>query len=83
HRSISSRALREPATNPPLPFLTLLSSHLPWFIRVYPSNNSFVTVDSPSTVRYAPTLHLGNTAFNTFQTPNDQRRTTRAYEQRY
>ena len=47
---ISSRALCEPATNTPLPFLTI-SSHLTWIIRVYASNNSFVTVEDPKELR--------------------------------
>jgi len=47
---ISSRALCELATNTPLPFLTI-SSHLTWIIRVYASNNSFVTVEDPKDLR--------------------------------
>jgi hypothetical protein len=47
---ISSRALCEPATNTPLPFLTN-SSHLTWIIRVYASTNSFVTVEDPKELR--------------------------------
>ena len=84
HHSISSRALCEPATNPPLPFITISSSHRPWFVKVYASNNSFVTVeDVLSSIYRSLRTNITPSEFNTFQSPTDQRRATRAYEQRY
>ena len=45
-KTISSPALVcESATNPPLLFLAISSSHLSWIIKVYASNNSFATVE--------------------------------------
>ena len=83
HHPISSRALCEPATNPPLPFLAISSSRLPWTIKVYASNNSFVTVeDVLSSIYRSLRFNLTPLEFNTF-TPTDQRRATRAYKQRY
>jgi hypothetical protein len=83
HHSISSRALCEPATNPPLPFFTISSYRLPWTIKVYASNNSFVTVeDVLSSIYHSLRFNLTPLEFNTFA-PTDQRRATRAYKQRY
>jgi len=83
HHSISSRALREPATNPPLPFLTISSPRLPWMTKVYALNNSFVTVEDVfSSIYRSLRFNLTPLEFNTF-TPTDQQRATRAYKQRY
>jgi hypothetical protein len=85
HHSVSSRTLREPATNPPLPFLSITSQHLPWSIKVYASsNNSFVTVeDVLSSIYRSLRTNLTSSEFNMFRSPHDQRRATRAYEERY
>jgi len=50
-KTISRRPLCEPATKPPLLFFTISSSHLPWIIKVYALNNSFVTVEDPKKLR--------------------------------
>jgi len=84
HHSISNRTLCEPATNPPLPFLRITSQHLPWSIKVYSSNNSFVTVDDVlSSIYRSLRTNVAPTEFNTLPSPKHQQRATRAYEERY
>ena len=82
--SLSTRTLHEQATTPPLSFLTISSIHLPWTIKVYASNGSYVTIEDVFDSIYR-TLRTNITSaeFNMFSTQNDQRRATRAYEQRY
>ncbi|KAF8890277.1 hypothetical protein CPB84DRAFT_1784955 [Gymnopilus junonius] len=82
--SISSRALREPATNPPLPFMTITTPYLPWSIKLNASNGSFVTLEDVFDATYRSLrTNISQAEFNRFPSPNDQRRATRAYEQRY
>ena len=84
HHSISSWALCEPATKPPLPFLTISSSYLPWVIKIDASNNLFVTVeDVLSSIYRSLRINITLSEFKAFETPTDQQRATHAYEQRY
>ena len=84
HHPVSRRTLYEPATYPTLPFLHITSHHLPWSIEVYASNNSFVTVgDVLSSVYHSLRTNITSSDFNTLLSPNNQRRATRAYEDRY
>ena len=82
--SLSVRTLREPATTPPLPFLTITSIHLPWTIKVYASNGSYVSLEDvyDSIYRNLRT-NITPAEFNLFSKQDDQRRATRAYEKRY
>ncbi|KDR67080.1 hypothetical protein GALMADRAFT_80144 [Galerina marginata CBS 339.88] len=84
HHTVSSRALCEPATNPPLGFISMTSPYLPWTIKVYASNRSYVTLeDVYESIYRSLRANVTPSEFNSFPTPNDQRRATRAYEQRY
>ncbi|PPQ96886.1 hypothetical protein CVT26_005867 [Gymnopilus dilepis] len=81
---ISSRALREPATNPPLPFMIITTPYLPWSIKVHASNGSYVTLEDIFDATYRSLrTNISQADFNSFPSQNDQRRATRAYEQRY
>ncbi|KAF8811420.1 hypothetical protein BYT27DRAFT_7208559 [Phlegmacium glaucopus] len=82
--SLSPRTFREPATTPPLPFLTITSIHLPWTIKVYASNGSYVTLEDVFDCMYRSLrTNITSGEFKMFPRPEDQRRATRAYEQRY
>ena len=82
--SLSIRTLREPATTPPLSFLTITSIHLPWIIKVYASNGLYVTLeDIFDTVYRNLRTNITGAEFNLFSKQDDQRRATRAYEKRY
>ena len=82
--SLSVRTFREPATTPPLSFLTITSIHLPWIIKVYASNALYVTLEDvfDSIYRNLRT-NITSAEFNLFSKQDDQRRATRAYEKRY
>ena len=82
--SLSVRTLREPATTPPLSFITIGSLHLPWIIKVYASNALYVSLEDvfDSIYRNLRT-NITSGEFNLFQNQDDQRRATRAYEKRY
>jgi hypothetical protein len=81
---LSGRALFEPATTPPLPFLSITSIHLPWIIDVYASNGSYVSLgDVFNSIYRSLRTNITTTEFNFFPHRRDQVRATRAYEQRY
>lgn len=82
--SLSVRTFREPATTPPLSFLTIISIHLPWTIKVYASNGSYVTLEDVFDSIYRNLrMNITGAEFNLFSNQDDQRRATRAYEKRY
>jgi len=82
--SLSTPTLREQATTPPLPFLTITSIHLPWVIKVYASNGVYVTLeDIFDSIYRTLRTNITNAEFNMFSTQDDRRRATRAYEKRY
>ena len=82
--SLSNRTFREPATTPPLPFLTIRSIHLPWFINVYASNGSYVTLaDVFESIYDTLRTNITSAEFNMFSSEDDKRRATQAYEKRY
>ncbi|PPR04641.1 hypothetical protein CVT24_011859 [Panaeolus cyanescens] len=84
HRPLSSRTCREPATYPPLAFLVITSPYLPWKIKVYPANGSYVTVeDVLASIYRSLRTNITGQDFTALSNPNDQRRATRAYENRY
>ena len=79
-----SRMRVEQATTPPLPVLSITSTHLPWTINVYASNGSYVTCeDFFESVYRSLRTNITTNEFNLLPHQNDQRRATRAYEQRY
>ena len=81
---LSSRLLVEQATSPPLPSLSIISIHLPWTINVYASNGSYVTLeDLFDSVYRSLRTNITPDEFNSLPHQNDQKRATRAYEQRY
>ena len=81
---LPGRALHEPATTPPQPFLSISSIHLPWIIEVYASNGSYVTIgDVFNSIYRSLRTNITTTEFNFFPHRKDQVRATRAYEQRY
>ncbi|KAF8967254.1 hypothetical protein BDZ97DRAFT_1656512 [Flammula alnicola] len=84
YNSVPNHTFREAATNPPLAYLSITSPHLPWVIKVYASNGSFVTLEDVFTTIYrALRINITPAEFSSLPSPNDQRRATRAYEQRY
>jgi hypothetical protein len=84
HHSISSRTVCEPATNPPLGFITITTPYLPWTIKVHASNGSYITLENVFDAIYRSLrTNITTSEFNSFSSQNDQRRATRAYEQRY
>ena len=81
---LSSRLLLEMATTPPLPGFSITSIHLPWPINVRASNGSYVTLeDLFETVYRSLRTNITTNEFNLLPHQKDQKRATRAYEQRY
>lgn len=81
---LPGRALHEPATTPPLSFLSISSIHLPWIIDVYASNGSYVSLgDVFNSIYRSLRTNITTAEFNFFPHRKDQIRATRAYEQRY
>ena len=81
---LPGRTLREPATTPPQPFLSISSIHLPWIIDVYASNGSYVSLGDVFDYIYRSLrTNITTTEFHFFPHRKDQVRATRAYEQRY
>lgn len=84
HRGISQRVLSEPATNPPLPTMTIVSPHLPWVITVRASHGSFVTVyDVFDVVYHTLRTNITPNEYHSLPSQKDMRRVNSAYEQRY
>ena len=81
---LSSRLLVEMATTPPLPAFSITSMHLPWTINVRASNGSYVTLeDFFESVYRSLRTNITTNEFNLLPHQKDQKRATRAYEQRY
>ena len=82
--SLSPQTLREQATIPPLPFLSITSIHLPWTIKVYASNGLYVTIEDVFySIYHTLRTNITIAEFNLLSKQNDQRRAARAYEKRY
>jgi len=83
HHSLSTRTFRESATTPPLPSLTIHSIRLPWIIKVY-ANGPYVTLEDVFVSIYRSLRkNITSDEFNMLPSQDDQRRATRAYEERY
>lgn len=81
---LSDRVLKEQATNPPLPYISIASEYLPWIIEVYASNGSYVTLrDVFNSIHQSLRINVTNAEFNSFPQQRDQLWATRAYQQRY
>jgi len=82
-RHLSSRALLEPASEPPLPFIQIASQHLPWTCKVHASNGRYVTVsDVLESLYRSLRVNITQSDFHLLL-EKDRRRATRAYEDRY
>jgi len=87
HPSVPAHVLREPATQPPLPCMTIICAHLPWSINVTASNSKhgiYVTVIDVFEAIYRA-LRLGVTAdeFESIRTLEEKQRVDDAYRRRY
>ncbi|KDR65277.1 hypothetical protein GALMADRAFT_82044 [Galerina marginata CBS 339.88] len=81
---ISSRRLREPATNPPQLFINITSPYLPWSIKVHALNCPYVTVDDVLyAIYYSLRTNVTASEFHLLLSRNDRRRAAHAYEWRY
>lgn len=79
-----SRLRVEQATAPPLPALSITLIHFPWTINVYASNGSYVSLeDLFESIYRSLRTNITTNEFNLLPHKNDQKRATRAYEQRY
>ncbi|KDR74671.1 hypothetical protein GALMADRAFT_25313, partial [Galerina marginata CBS 339.88] len=84
HRSIPNHILCEPATNPPLAFITISSQHLPWSIEVHASRRAYITLEELfNAVYYSLRTNITKSEFESLPSQTDRRRATRAYERRY
>lgn len=84
-QSISSYTLGDPATNPPLPEITLKSESLPWYIRIVPasSRRSYVTVGDVLDQLYATLRGNITQADWDVLNMNERKNVNWAYEARY
>jgi hypothetical protein len=81
---VSSRALSEPATEPPMRSISIVSSYLPWSFKIHASNGKYVTLEDVfETIYRTLRINLTQPEFNSFSSEKDRRRATRAYEERY
>ncbi|KDR67766.1 hypothetical protein GALMADRAFT_79446 [Galerina marginata CBS 339.88] len=83
-RPIPSHTLFEPATNPPLAFVTITSPYIPWTIEVNASHRPYLTLgDIFNGIYHSLHTQITWSEFNLLPSRNAQRRATRAYEWRY
>jgi hypothetical protein len=81
--SVSSRTLSEPATQPTLPFISIVNPRLPWSFKIHASNARYVTLgDVLDTLFRTLRINLAQPDFQSLS-DKDRRRATRAYEDRY
>ncbi|KAF8636977.1 hypothetical protein AX17_003124 [Amanita inopinata Kibby_2008] len=84
HHLRLSRALAEPATNPPVQSMTLVSPHLPWSIKVSAHNGTYVTVSDVLGAMYnSLRTNITPSEHRLLPTRQDQERAASAYRQRY
>ncbi|KAF9524756.1 hypothetical protein CPB83DRAFT_860649 [Crepidotus variabilis] len=81
---LSSRALSEPATEPPMRFISIVTSYLPWTFKIYASNGHYVSLeDVLETIYRSLRINITQDEFGSFPSEQHRRRATRAYEERY
>ena len=84
HHSLSITTLHESAFVPSRSFITIISSYLPWTIKVYASNGSYITLQDILTSIYSDLrTNITPTEFKLLPSQHHRNRATRAYEQRY
>jgi hypothetical protein len=86
-RPLSTLELSQPATTPPLPYLTLIAPQFPWhiFVPAYSKRHgSFVTIlDVLTTLYRSLRLNVTSTEFECLPTQEDKLRVNAAYVSRY
>ncbi|KAF8076411.1 hypothetical protein FPV67DRAFT_1713587, partial [Lyophyllum atratum] len=87
HPSVLTHVLSEPATQPPLPCMTIICQPLPWSINVTASNSkqgTYVTVlDIFDAIYRALRLSVTSREFEDIATHDEKRRVNDAYCRRY
>lgn len=85
HPSLSPHRLAEPATEPPLPSLTIVCPHLPWRINVKArQQNGYITVaDVMDGLYRALRLNSTEAEFKLLPSHDMKHRVNEAYKQRY
>lgn len=84
HHPLSIDTLRESAFVPPRSYITIISSYLPWTIKVYASNGSYITLQDILTSIYSDLrTNITPTEFQLLPSQHHRNRATRAYQQRY
>lgn len=80
---LSSKALSEPAFEPILPFVSIVSSHLPWSFKVHASNGRYVSLeDVLFTIYRALRVNIIKPEFNSLAS-EERRKASNAYQTRY
>lgn len=84
NRSLSIETLHQSAFIPPLSRITITSQYLPWIIKVYASNEPYITVKDILTSLYAAfRTNITSTEFQLLPSHHHRQRATSAYQQRY
>lgn len=86
HPSISSQIFSQPATNPPLPYMTIIHRQLPWTIRVVPTRKpgTYVTVgDVLEAIYHRLRLTATEMEYRNIPTQDMKERVDMAYRRRY
>jgi hypothetical protein len=86
-KDLPERVLTEPATDPPMPFLTLTCDALPWSLKIPASSthvDAFVTVsDVFNTLHYLLRLPVTPLEFSSIPTPEHEIAVIEAFQKRY
>ncbi|KAF8817239.1 hypothetical protein BYT27DRAFT_7074995 [Phlegmacium glaucopus] len=84
NHSLSIETLHESAFSPSRLYVTIISSYLPWTIKVYASNGSYITLQDILTSVYSDLrTNITPSEFQLLPSQHYRNRATRAYEQRY
>ena len=84
HQRLSIETLRQSAFIPSLSHTTITSSYLPWTIKVYASNSSYITLqDVFSSIHSALRTNITPAEFHLLPSHHHRDRAIRAYQQRY
>jgi hypothetical protein len=84
HNWLSTETLHQSAFNPSLSRITITSAYLPWTIKVFASNASYITLqDVFSSIHSALRTNITPTEFQLLPSNHHRKRATHAYQQRY
>lgn len=84
NHSLSTETLHDSAFLPSRSYITIISSYLPWTIKVYASNGSYITLqDILTSIHSDLRTNITPTEFQLLPSQHHRNRATRAYEQRY